>query len=552
MVTDDDDPEGGATHVFNPDDPVLGGAWSVNLSETDTRQMSAVEVAIEFRRGTIDLQETYVWREGMGDWIPLGQCQELLAVVQQYGAGQPGGGEEALAGTVMMDQPPPVFGQGGPAPAYGAPSAYQGPPSQGMARPPSGPPSAGGARRVGQRNEESSLFSLDDIAAMRGAAARGAAGRGAAPPQRGAAPPATARPNIDEVMSFGAPLGGGIAGAMLQPPNLNVPPPPPPQPVPQPAPAPMMPPGQPMPPPGQPMMPPGHPMMPPAGAMSTPPGVSSPMMAPFPTEAPARRTGLIVAAVAGGVLLLGGAVFAIVSLSSGGGEKVADARTVAASADVATTPGATPPASAERTEPTAKADEDDKTAATDASTRPSTGAAPGGGVTGERKEAGDTKAASDKDKAASDKDKDKDKDKAASDKDKDKADKDKDKDKDKAASDKDKDKADKDKDKDKDKAASDKDKDKGGGGSEFNKDAARGALNAAAGRAAGCKKGDGPTGRGKVTVTFGPSGKATSVSVGPPFAGTSVGACAVSAFKSASVPPFSGSPVTVSKSFFIK
>jgi hypothetical protein len=34
---------------------------------------------------------------------------------------------------------------------------------------------------------------------------------------------------------------------------------------------------------------------------------------------------------------------------------------------------------------------------------------------------------------------------------------------------------------------------------------------------------------------------------GPPFAGTATGGCIARAFKSASVPPFSGDPVTVQK-----
>ena len=53
-------------------------------------------------------------------------------------------------------------------------------------------------------------------------------------------------------------------------------------------------------------------------------------------------------------------------------------------------------------------------------------------------------------------------------------------------------------------------------------------------------------------VTFAPSGNVTSAQVeGPPFAGTPVGGCIASAFRSAKVPPFSGPPVSVSKSFNI-
>jgi predicted Zn finger-like uncharacterized protein len=86
----------------------------------------------------------------------------------------------------------------------------------------------------------------------------------------------------------------------------------------------------------------------------------------------------------------------------------------------------------------------------------------------------------------------------------------------------------------------------------FDRSAAIAALNAAAGAASGCKKPDGPTGTGRVSVTFAPSGRVTSANVdGPPFGGTSVGGCVAARFRSAHVPPFSGSPVTVHKSFTI-
>jgi hypothetical protein len=92
-----------------------------------------------------------------------------------------------------------------------------------------------------------------------------------------------------------------------------------------------------------------------------------------------------------------------------------------------------------------------------------------------------------------------------------------------------------------------------GGGADFNASAARSALAAAAGAASGCKKPDDPSGVAKVSVTFAPSGRATKAQVnGPPFAGTATGGCIAAAFRSASVPPFSGSPVTVSKSVTIR
>ncbi len=89
-------------------------------------------------------------------------------------------------------------------------------------------------------------------------------------------------------------------------------------------------------------------------------------------------------------------------------------------------------------------------------------------------------------------------------------------------------------------------------GAAFDKGAAVSALGAAAANAASCKKPDGPTGSGKVSVTFAPSGRATMTNVGGAFAGTDVGGCVARLFRAAKVPAFSGDPVTVSKSFSIE
>jgi predicted Zn finger-like uncharacterized protein len=79
---------------------------------------------------------------------------------------------------------------------------------------------------------------------------------------------------------------------------------------------------------------------------------------------------------------------------------------------------------------------------------------------------------------------------------------------------------------------------------------------AAAARALGatdittCKRPNGPTGSGHVTVTFDPNGTASTVDVDTPtFAATPTGRCIAQAYRSAKVPPFSGSPLTVGKTF---
>jgi hypothetical protein len=86
----------------------------------------------------------------------------------------------------------------------------------------------------------------------------------------------------------------------------------------------------------------------------------------------------------------------------------------------------------------------------------------------------------------------------------------------------------------------------------FDKAAAVAALTAAAGNAGSCKTPDGPTGSGKVSITFMPSGRATNTQVSGDLAGTAVGGCVARLFRSAKIPAFSGDAVTVSKSFTVQ
>ena len=92
----------------------------------------------------------------------------------------------------------------------------------------------------------------------------------------------------------------------------------------------------------------------------------------------------------------------------------------------------------------------------------------------------------------------------------------------------------------------------GGGGSTapFDRGAAQGALGGVSVQS--CKKPDGPTGSGHVKITFAPNGSVSSAVVdGGPFPGTPVGGCIAGKFRGAHVPAFSGGPVSVGKSFTI-
>ncbi|HXK20130.1 MAG TPA: hypothetical protein VNG33_20100, partial [Polyangiaceae bacterium] len=86
----------------------------------------------------------------------------------------------------------------------------------------------------------------------------------------------------------------------------------------------------------------------------------------------------------------------------------------------------------------------------------------------------------------------------------------------------------------------------------FDAAATKAPLAQAANDAQACKQSGGPTGKVSVVVTFDPNGKVSSATITePPFAGTATGACIAAALKRAVIPPFSGLPGTVSKTFSI-
>jgi hypothetical protein len=67
-----------------------------------------------------------------------------------------------------------------------------------------------------------------------------------------------------------------------------------------------------------------------------------------------------------------------------------------------------------------------------------------------------------------------------------------------------------------------------------------------------CATPNGPRGPGHVALTFHPSGMVQSVTLdSPPYLGTSVGACIASQYAQIHIPPFSGAPVRVGKSFVL-
>jgi hypothetical protein len=89
-------------------------------------------------------------------------------------------------------------------------------------------------------------------------------------------------------------------------------------------------------------------------------------------------------------------------------------------------------------------------------------------------------------------------------------------------------------------------------GPEFSTEAAKSALEDAAALAATCRQGENMAGAVRVAVTFVPSGQATVAIVEEGVVrGTPVGSCVAAKFRTAKVPPFSGSKVTVRKTLML-
>jgi hypothetical protein len=87
----------------------------------------------------------------------------------------------------------------------------------------------------------------------------------------------------------------------------------------------------------------------------------------------------------------------------------------------------------------------------------------------------------------------------------------------------------------------------------FNAEAARAALASSVAQASACRKPGDPSGVAVVTITFSPSGRVTSATIGgPPFAGTPTGGCIAATLRRARVPPFTGDMVTVKKTVEIR
>jgi predicted Zn finger-like uncharacterized protein len=80
--------------------------FTVSVSDTDQRNLTMPEVIQAYNEGVIDA-ETYVWAEGMDDWLPLKDVDAIVDALHDA-ATDDGGGD--LGSTVAMDSPAAAAG----------------------------------------------------------------------------------------------------------------------------------------------------------------------------------------------------------------------------------------------------------------------------------------------------------------------------------------------------------------------------------------------------------------------------------------------------------
>jgi predicted Zn finger-like uncharacterized protein len=194
----------GATLVISADGVQANGAsaasataageqitFTVNVAEGDQRSMTIEEVVVAYNDGTVT-QETYLWADGMSDWLPLAQVESIVAALHSAASAPPPPppDEPAAYAAPPAYEPPPAYAappafDPAPAPAAeerraarregargtrdlfaaqpagddglsaSAASAFAPPPGNG-----GGNGAGGGAMTTGARNENSVLFSL--------------------------------------------------------------------------------------------------------------------------------------------------------------------------------------------------------------------------------------------------------------------------------------------------------------------------------------------------------------------------------------------------------
>ncbi len=221
---------GGGDQAPAADDAV----WHLVINQDQVGPMTVAEVQQRFAAGEID-GETFTWREGFGDWLPLSQVEPFSALVASgstTSASSGGGGAAAIgamfgsgddAGGTSRSDPGDLFASAsassrsnadeddGGGDLFGAKPGTGGSTSTSAS-------AAANAKLRGERNENSVLFSLNNLAQLASdkpamSAPSGGGGGGHATGAAGGEGSGL----IDIRSMASAYMGGGSAGAMGKP-----------------------------------------------------------------------------------------------------------------------------------------------------------------------------------------------------------------------------------------------------------------------------------------------------------------------------------------------
>jgi predicted Zn finger-like uncharacterized protein len=148
--------------------------WHVVINQDQVGPMTAVDVQRRFASGEIDA-ETYIWREGFPDWLPFNQVDTFAGLLASSGAAAApaaaaprGGGAEAVA--AMFGGEDVGAARSDPGDLFAAASASSAHSDDDggdlFGSKPAGAQGSQGAKLRGERNENSVLFSLNNLAQL--------------------------------------------------------------------------------------------------------------------------------------------------------------------------------------------------------------------------------------------------------------------------------------------------------------------------------------------------------------------------------------------------
>ncbi|TMQ11162.1 MAG: DUF4339 domain-containing protein [Deltaproteobacteria bacterium] len=143
--------------------------WHVVINQDQVGPMTAVEVQRRFKSGELDA-ETYIWREGFADWLPMAQVDTFASLLAAGPPAARSSGSEAVASmfaggedaSAARSDPGDLFA------AASASAAQQDDDGGDLfgGKPAASPVQPAGTRMRGERNENSVLFSLNNLAQL--------------------------------------------------------------------------------------------------------------------------------------------------------------------------------------------------------------------------------------------------------------------------------------------------------------------------------------------------------------------------------------------------